>query len=142
APGGARPLPLADLGTGVAEATLSSAWSSTEILAPAPTGWRSGLEVTFPGSRRDDIWLREIRIDRERAWPSLRIVLGMAAAGLFLAVGILASGMAPREAWIVAGKALPFGGVRGGPPPPAPRPAAPPPAPLSPPRPPRGPPGP
>ena len=101
-PGVPRSLPLADAGPGVVEAMVGPEWSTHEITAHAPSGWRSGLTLTFPGSRRDDLWLREVRIDRGHAWPSLRIVLAVIAAGLLLAVAMRASGLPGRTAWIGA----------------------------------------
>ena len=102
APGVPRPLPLVDAGGGVVEAVLGPEWSTHEIAAQAPTGWRSGLTLELPSSRRDDIWLREVRIDRGRAWPSLRIVAGVVAAGLLLALAMLVSGLTARTAWMCA----------------------------------------
>ena len=78
---------------------LGPEWSTHEIVARAPWGWRSGLTLAFPGSRRDDLWLREVRIDRGRAWPSLRIVTCVIAAGLLLALALRASGLGGRAAW-------------------------------------------
>ena len=99
APGVPRPLPLVDAGTGVVDALLGPEWSTHEIVARAPWGWRSGLTLAFPGSRRDDLWLREVRIDRGRAWPSLRVVTCVIAAGLLLALALRASGLGGRAAW-------------------------------------------
>src|SRR5262249_32405853 len=76
-----RSLPLLDAGAGVVEATLGPEWSTQEIVARAAAGWRSGLTLAFPGSRRDDVWLREVRVDRGRAWPSPPIVTGVIVAG-------------------------------------------------------------
>jgi hypothetical protein len=97
-PGQPRPLPLVDAGAGVLEAVLGPEWSTHELSAHAPSGWRSGLILTFAGSRRDDVWLREVRIDRGPAWPSLRIVVAVIAAGLLLAVALGASGLSSRAA--------------------------------------------
>ena len=99
APGEPRPLPLVDAGAGLVEATLGPEWSTHEIVARAPWGWRSGLILAFPGSRRDDLWLREVRIDRGRAWPSVRIVTCVIAAGLLLALTLRASGLRGGAAW-------------------------------------------
>ena len=99
APGVPRPLPLVDAGDGLMEGTLGPEWSTHEIVARAPWGWRSGLTFAFPGSRRDDLWLREVRIDRGRAWPSVRIVTCVIAAGLLLALALRASGLGGRAAW-------------------------------------------
>ena len=98
-PGEPRPLPLVDVGGAVADATLGPEWSTHEILARAPAGWRSGLTLAFPGSRRDDVWLREVRVDRGRAWPSLRIVTCVIVAGLLLALALRTSGLSARPAW-------------------------------------------
>jgi hypothetical protein len=101
-PGGPRPLPLVDAGAGVVEAVLGPEWSTHELTAHAPSGWRSGLTLTFAGSRRDDVWLREVRVDRGHAWPSLRIVIAVIAAGLLLAVALRAGGLSARAAWTCA----------------------------------------
>jgi len=98
-PGEPRPLPLVDAGGGIVDATLGPEWSRQEIVARAPWGWRSGLTLAFPGSRRDDVWLREVQVDRGRAWPSLRIVACVIAAGLLLALALRASGVGARPAW-------------------------------------------
>jgi hypothetical protein len=105
AAGPPRAMPLFDVGTGVVEANVGPDWSAHEIAARAPTGWRSGLMITFPGSRREDIWLREVRVDRGRAWPPLRIVVAVAAAAILMAIAVLAAGLAPGAAWL-AGAAV------------------------------------
>lgn len=106
APGSERALPLADVGTGPIEAPLGPAWSEHVLTAHAPFGWRSGLDLTFPGSRRDDIWVRDVRIDRDRAWPPVRIAAGILAAGLGVALAILAAGVATGPARLAAGAAI------------------------------------
>jgi len=106
APGPDRVLALADLGAGVSEGVVGSAWSEHEIAGPAPVGWRSGLIVTLPGARREDVWVRDLVIDRGRAWPSIRVIAGVLALGLGLALAIVAAGLAPRAGWVAATAAI------------------------------------
>jgi hypothetical protein len=112
-----------DVGGEVVDATLGPEWSTHEILARAPSGWRSGLTLAFPGSRRDELWLREVRVDRGRAWPSLRVVTCVTVAGL-LAGARLAGERAERAPGVGRrGGADRAGG--GGPSRPIPRPPSP-----------------
>jgi hypothetical protein len=103
-PGEPRPLGLVEAGAGIVDAVIGPEWSTHEVVARAPLGWRSGLLLVIPGTRRDDLWLREVRIERGRAWPSPRIVACLIAAGLLFGIALRASGLGGRAA--VAGAAV------------------------------------
>ena len=100
--GPSRSVPLLDLGRGPVAATLGPQWSTHEATAAAPLGWRGGLRLDFPASRRDDIWLHEVRIDRGRVWPPARAVVAIALTSLLMAVALLAGGVAVATAWASA----------------------------------------
>jgi hypothetical protein len=102
APGEPRALALASAGGRTLEAPLGPAWSRHTLAVHAPAGWRSGVVLELPGSRRDDIWVREVHVDRGAAWPSLRIVTLACVTGVLLAVALLAAGVESRPAWIGA----------------------------------------
>lgn len=104
--GAPRPVPLVDPGSGAVEGRLGPEWTVVETGAHAPAGWRSGLVLAFPGAPRDDIRIREVRIDRGRASPPLGIVAAVIAAGLLLFVTAIAGGLDRRAAWAIAAAAV------------------------------------
>ncbi|HEV7501523.1 MAG TPA: hypothetical protein VGQ33_16020, partial [Vicinamibacteria bacterium] len=99
--GAPRSVPILDAGSGAVSGMLGPQWSMVEAPAVAPTGWHSGLVLGLPGARRDDVRVREVRIDRGRASPPIRIVAGVGAAGLLLFLAVVAGGMSVPAGWTI-----------------------------------------
>lgn len=69
-------------------------WTEAATSVPAPFGWTSGLELTFPGGS-DLLRIDRVTVERGSALPSLRVLLAVLAAALLVVVAFGAAGLSP-----------------------------------------------
>ncbi|MGH9459902.1 MAG: hypothetical protein ACRD1X_01700 [Vicinamibacteria bacterium] len=105
--GPSRSLELARAGEEGLAATLGPSWSRHTMIAHAPWGWRSGLELLFPSASYSlDLRVAQVQIDRGRSLPSLRAAMLVAGAVLLFFAACGATGLSAPACFALAASLL------------------------------------
>ena len=101
-------VPLVSVGGREVLARLSPAWSSLELdTPPAPAGWRSGWQLSFPAAAHlAGLRIARVTVTRDKARPSLRVVAAVVGWGLLAALACGAAGLGATPALLVGGTTL------------------------------------
>lgn len=112
-PGAPREVELVRAAGSTTRAALGPDWSTHALTVTAPWGWSRGVVLEFPATRGAEPRLDRVRVERGRSRPPLALTAALAASGLLVAVGLLASGLglapsAAAAAIVVAGQAVAY----------------------------------
>jgi hypothetical protein len=105
--GPSRSLELARAGGEGLSTTLGSSWSRHTMIAHAPWGWRSGLELLFPSASYPlELRVARVQIDRGRSLPSVRAAILVAGTVLLFLAACGATGVGAPACSSLAGSLL------------------------------------